>query len=232
MVDVTDAPMPRRSVDDVRTALAGVHEAIRSVERPFDHPVEVLAVTKGFAPDVVRLAVDAGCTSIGENYAQELLTRLPVLEALGDRRPQISFIGHLQSNKVRQLVGVVDVWATVDRWSLAKEIARRDPGATILLQVNVTEEPQKSGCSPDEVGTLRDRCTDAGLDVAGVLAMGPTDRPPEAAAPGFELARRLVDEHGLAVCSIGMTADLAVAVRAGSTQVRIGTRLFGPRPPR
>ncbi|MEL6894010.1 MAG: YggS family pyridoxal phosphate enzyme, partial [Actinomycetota bacterium] len=176
--------------------------------------------------------VDAGCTSIGENYAQELATKRTVLERLGDRRPTVSFIGHLQSNKVRQLVGVVDVWATVDRSSLAAEIAKRSPEARVLLQVNVTGEPQKAGCRPSEVTDLIDRCRDLGLAVDGVLAMGPTGDTPAAARPGFELARRLVDEHGLTVCSVGMTADLEVAVAAGSTQVRLGTALFGPRPGR
>ncbi len=224
--------LPDRSLEEVRSAVEQLRARLSAVSRPFEHPIDVMAVTKGFAPDAVRMAVDAGCRTIGENYAQELLTRRDVLEELGERRPEVWFIGHLQSNKVRQLAGVVDVWATVDRASLAREIARRDPGARVLLQVNVTGEAQKSGCPPDDVADLIARCRELGLAVEGVLAMGPTDAPPEAARPGFELARRLVDEHELAVCSIGMSADLEVAAAAGSTQVRVGTALFGPRPPR
>jgi uncharacterized pyridoxal phosphate-containing UPF0001 family protein len=77
---------------------------------------------------------------------------------------------------------------------------------------------------------LRRHCAELGLAVAGLLAIGPTGRPPEDAAPGFRIVRSLVDDLGLAVCSIGMTADLDVAVACGSTSVRIGSLLFGARP--
>lgn len=224
--------LPARTADEVRAALVEIRSRVAAVERSWTHPVEVMAVTKGFAPSIIELAVDAGCSAIGENYAQELLTRVPTLESLGERRPTVWFIGHLQSNKVRQLAGVVDVWATVDRASLAKEIAVRAPGARVLVQLNVTGERQKSGCVPDDAPTLLERCGELGLDVAGVLAMGPTGGAPEDAAPGFDVARRFVDEHGLEVCSVGMTSDLEVAVSSGSTQIRVGTGLFGPRPPR
>lgn len=229
MVDMTEQGPGSFDVDSIRSALARIRRAIAAVDRPVDREVEIIAVTKGFAPGVVRAAVDAGCHAIGENYAQELLTRRDVLESLGPRRPTVSFIGHLQSNKVRQLVGVVDVWATVDRTSLAKEIARRDPGGRVMLQVNATAEPQKSGCPPEAVGELVEHCRRLDLRVEGLLAMGPTTGDPRAA---FERTRRLVDDHGLDVCSIGMSGDLEVAVAAGSTQVRIGTALFGHRPPR
>ena len=224
--------MPTRSVAEIEAQLVGLRDRIDAIERTWTHPVEVLAVTKGFAPDVVELAVDAGCDAIGENYAQELLTRVPVLDRLGERRPTVYFIGRLQSNKVRQLVGVVDVWATVDRSSLAREIAKRAPGARVLIQINATGEPQKSGCEPDGVEALIDVCVDLGLVVEGVLAMGPTNGDESAARQAFDLARRFADDHDLVVCSLGMSGDLDVAVAAGSTQVRVGTALFGPRPAR
>jgi len=224
--------MPTRSADDVRRELAALGQRIDAVDRPWNHQVEVLAVTKGFAPDVVGLAVDAGCSAIGENYAQELLTRVPVLDRLGDRRPTVYFIGHLQSNKVRQLAGIVDVWATVDRASLACEIAKRAPAARVLVQLNATGEAQKSGCAPDDAAALIDRCGEVGLVVEGVLAMGPTDGDASATRAAFEVARGIADEHGLDVVSLGMSGDLEVAVAAGSTQVRVGTALFGARPRR
>ena len=224
--------MPARTVAEVRERRAALEQRIARVDRPWRHPVDVLAVTKGFAPEVVELAVDAGCTAIGENYAQELLTRVPVLERLAERRPTVYFIGHLQSNKVRQLAGVVDVWGTVDRVSLAAEIAKRAPGAQVLVQLNATGETQKSGCAPEEAAALIEACRDLGLDVVGVLAMGPTDGDPSVERSAFDAARRIVDEHGLAVCSVGMSGDIESAVAAGSTQVRVGTALFGARPPR
>ena len=91
---------------------------------------------------------------IGENYAQELLAKLARYDARGRPRPAIHFIGRLQSNKVRQLAGTVDVWESVDRAGLLDEIARRDPGATVLIQVNATGEPDKGGCLPGDVGDV------------------------------------------------------------------------------
>lgn len=214
---------------NVVEGLAAVRARIDAVEREWNHDVEVVAVTKTFGPDAVVAAVDAGCDAIGENYAQDLLTKADAIAALGERRPRVDFIGQLQSNKVRQLVGVVDRFATVDRSSLVKEIAKRVPGARVLVQVNATGEENKGGCAPDQVAELLERCRDAGLVVDGLLGVGPTEGPPEEARPAFTTVRRLVDTHGLAVCSTGMTADLEVAVACGSTSIRVGSALFGAR---
>ncbi len=223
--------MNHHAPDEVARRLAAVERQIAAVERPWTHDVEITAVTKAFAPSVIVAAVDAGCTAIGENYAQDLLSKRSTIDALDpERRPRVDFIGHLQSNKVRQLVGLVDRWCTIDRASIAQEIAKRDSGAEVLIQVNATGEAGKGGCRPDEVEALRDRCVSLGLAPIGLLTIGPTGRPPEDAAPGFRIVRALVDELGLAVCSMGMTADLSVAVACGSTSVRIGSQLFGARP--
>ncbi|HEX6379642.1 MAG TPA: YggS family pyridoxal phosphate-dependent enzyme [Acidimicrobiia bacterium] len=191
-----------------------------------DESVEVLAVTKGFGPDAVRAAAQAGCRAIGENYAQELATKAAAAAAAG---VAVHFIGRVQSNKVRQLAGTVAVWETIDRPSLVSELARRAPGATVLVQVNATAEPAKGGCAPADVAALVDRAVAAGLVVDGLMTIGPTTGGAEVARPGFRLVRRLVDELGLATCSMGMTGDLEVAVQEGSTRVRLGTALFGPR---
>ncbi|MGB3736719.1 MAG: YggS family pyridoxal phosphate-dependent enzyme [Ilumatobacter sp.] len=215
----------------IAARLAEIRGRIDAVQRSWDHHVEIVAVTKAFDPPIVDAAVDAGCHAIGENYAQDLLSKRDVIEAFAaDRRPRVDFIGHLQSNKVRQLAGLVDRWCTLDRASLAKEIAKRDPGATVLIQVNATGEDQKGGCAPDDVDALLRTCEDLGLVIVGLLAIGPTGQPPEAAAPAFTTVRRLVDEHDLDVCSMGMTADLEVAVACGASSIRVGSALFGPRP--
>jgi pyridoxal phosphate enzyme (YggS family) len=184
-------------------------------------------VTKGFGPDAVTAAARAGCHMIGENYAQELLEKRPAAVAAG---VAVHFIGRLQSNKVRRVADAVAVWETVDRKELVDEIARRAPGATVLLQVNVTGETTKGGCSPDELGALLAHARAAGLAVDGLMAVGPTEGGAEAARPGFRLLRKLVDEHALRTCSMGMTDDLEIAVEEGTTRVRLGTALFGPRP--
>lgn len=211
--------------------LAEIRCRIDAVERDWDHDVEIVAVTKAFDPSIIERAVKAGCRAIGENYAQDLLSKRDAIDGL-DRslRPRVDFIGHLQSNKVRQLVGLVDRWSTVDRTSLAKEIAKRDPGAAVLVQVNATGEANKGGCDPEGLAELLRACRELGLDVIGLLGIGPTGAPPAAAAPAFTTVRRLVDEHGLDECSIGMTADLEVAVACGATSIRVGSALFGERP--
>jgi pyridoxal phosphate enzyme (YggS family) len=214
---------------EVADRLDELRREIAAVDRPWTHDVEVLAVTKGFGGEAIEAAVAAGCSSIGENYAQELLAKRDVVERLG---PVVHFIGRLQSNKVRQLVGVVDVWASVDRPGLVDEIARRAPGARVLIQVDTTGDPGKGGCPSGDTPALVARARDLGLEVDGLMTVGPTGEPPEAARSGFRTVRALVGELGLAVCSMGMSGDLAVAVEEGSTQVRIGTALFGPRPPR
>jgi pyridoxal phosphate enzyme (YggS family) len=189
--------------------------------------VELLAVTKGFGSDAVSAAATAGCRMIGENYAQELLTKQPVA---ADAGVAIHFIGRLQSNKVRLVAGAVSVWESVDRPALVDEIARRAPGATVLVQVNATDEPDKGGCPPGTAGGLVERARAAGLIVDGLMTIGPTEGGPEAARPAFGTIRRLVDELGLTTCSMGMTDDLEIAVEEGTTRVRLGTALFGPRP--
>lgn len=188
--------------------------------------VTIVAVTKGFDAAAVEAAVDAGLLDVGENYAQELLAKADAIREAGAR---VHFIGQLQSNKVRLLAGLVDVYESVDRPSLVHELARRAPGARVLIQVSPAGEAGKGGAAIEDVPGLVDAARAAGLDVAGLMTVGPTSGGAEAARPGFRAVRALVDRLGLTVCSMGMTGDLEVAVQEGSTQVRVGTALFGAR---
>lgn len=192
--------------------------------------ITILAVTKGFGPEVAEVAARAGLVDLGENYAQELVAKAPVLAAEGlDVRWHA--IGRLQRNKVRALVDVVHLWQSVDSERLGLEIARRAPGASVLVQVNVSDEPQKGGCAPTDAPDLVARLADEGLDVRGLMTVGRTGSPAEAAAGFAELAR-LADRLDLPVRSMGMSGDFEVAVAAGATMLRLGSVLFGPRPPR
>lgn len=206
-----------------------VRRRIDGVQRRWTHPVALVAVTKGFGPWAIDAAVAAGCDAIGESYAQELTAKRETVERL---RPEVHFVGRLQRNKVRQLVGLVDVWCSLDRTSVIDEVAARAPGARVLVQVDTTGDPGKGGCAFDDTAPLVDRARRAGLEVLGLMTVGPTGQPPEAARPGFRAVRTLVDELGLTVCSMGMSDDLEIAVHEGSTEVRLGTALFGERPPR
>jgi PLP dependent protein len=190
------------------------------------HGVEVLAVTKTFPAAVIDAVAEAGCAAVGENYAQEIVAKWPEVT----HRPRLHFIGQLQTNKVKALAAIVDVWETVDRPGLIAELAKRAPAARVLIQVDATGEPGKGGCAPDDALTLVDIARAAGLDVVGMMTVGPTSGPPAAAAPGFTLVRGLVDRAGLQTCSMGMSADFEIAVACGATQVRLGSALVGPRP--
>jgi uncharacterized pyridoxal phosphate-containing UPF0001 family protein len=142
----------------------------------------------------------------------------------------VHFIGAIQSNKIKLIADRVDLWQSVDRVSVIDEIARRaSVVATILLQVNTTHEDTKSGCSPADIEMLLNHAEVKGVHVAGFMTMGPTAQDMDEARTAFRVLRRLTDEYGLAVCSMGMSGDYLLAVDEGSTMVRIGQAIFGPR---
>ncbi len=190
--------------------------------------ITLLAVTKGFGPEVALAAAAAGLVDLGENYAQELVAKAPIV---ADAHLAVRWhaIGRLQRNKVRSLAGIVALWQSVDRRDLGREIAKRAPGAAVLVQVNVSGEPQKGGCDPGDTADLVAALRDDGLDVQGLMTVGRTGTPSEARS-GFALLRRLADELDLPVRSMGMSGDLEAAVAEGTTLVRVGSALFGPRP--
>jgi len=193
--------------------------------------VKIVAVTKGFGPEAVAAAAEAGLIDVGENYAQELLAKAGDLSARRGAAvaPRWHFIGRLQRNKIGRIAGLVRLWQSVDRPGLATEIARRAPGARVLVQVDVAGIAGRGGCAPEETEGLVTSCRDAGLEVAGLMAVG-APGPPEHARRGFRLLAAQADGLGLAELSMGMTADMDVAVEEGATMVRVGTALFGPRP--
>lgn len=193
--------------------------------------VRIVAVTKGFGPDAVAAAVEAGLADVGENYAQELLAKAKDLGARpgAAAEPHWHFIGRLQRNKIRKIAGLVRLWQSVDRPELAAEIARRSPGARVLVQVDIAGIGGRGGCLPEETEGLVQGCRDAGLDVAGLMAVG-APGPPEHSRTGFRLLASQAEGLGLSELSMGMTADIDVAVEEGATMVRVGTALFGPRP--
>jgi pyridoxal phosphate enzyme (YggS family) len=211
---------------DVAGRLAEVRARIEAAGRaPGD--VVVVAVTKGFGVDAVEAANAAGIVDVGENYAQELAAK--VGEAGDDAGRRWHFLGGIQRNKVRLIAAAVHLWQGVDRVSAGEEIARRAPGAKVLVQVRITADDARNGCHPDEVPELVERLDHLGLDVRGLMAVGPAG-PPELARPGFREVSALADRLGLVERSMGMTDDLGVAVEEGSTMVRVGRGLFGARP--
>jgi uncharacterized pyridoxal phosphate-containing UPF0001 family protein len=126
---------------------------------------------------------------------------------------------------------LVDCWQALTRIEEGRAIARRRPGASVLVQVDVVGGQGRNGCAPEEVPDLVAALGDEELDVVGLMTIGPPG-PPEAARPVFALVRELATRLGLAECSMGMTDDMDVALSEGSTMVRLGRALFGERPGR
>lgn len=215
----------------IRARAAEIRERLRAAGDT-DGRVALIAVTKGFPAALISRALAAGLVDLGENYAQELVAKAadPGSVGPGGERPRWHFIGGLQSNKIKLLAGVVHLWQTVDRSSLAEAIAKRDAGARVLVQVNTTGEAQKSGCQPGEAPALVGRARELGLDVAGLMTIGPTEAGVDP-RPCFSRLRDLAAVCEVQELSMGMSADFEAAVAEGSTMVRIGSALFGERPP-
>jgi len=217
----------RPDTEGVAERLAAVRERIAAAGRDPDDVV-VVAVTKGFGVNAVHAAAAAGVADVGENFAQEMARKWEASGGATDGR-RWHFLGRVQRNKVRALAPVVDLWQSVDRVAVGEEIARRAPGAQVLVQVRISGGEERNGCEPDEVPGLVESLDGLGLRVRGLMAVGPAG-PPELARAGFRRVAALADRLGLAERSMGMTDDLGVAVEEGSTMVRVGRGLFGARP--
>lgn len=189
--------------------------------------VRIVAVTKGFGPDAVRAARHCGLADIGENYAQELQAKL-LAPDVADPSSGLRwhFLGAVQRRKIRPLAGIVDLWQSVDRLDVGAAIARHAPGAAVLVQVNMAGVAERNGCRFEEVSQLVRALRGLELEVRGLMALGAQPDP----RPGFRRLAETAQELDLAEVSMGMSADLEVAVEEGATMVRIGTALFGPRP--
>jgi pyridoxal phosphate enzyme (YggS family) len=185
--------------------------------------ITLVAVSKTVAPADIAAAFDAGQHVFGENRAQELVAHAG---ATG-RDAEWHFIGRLQRNKVRAIANLVSLWQSVDRADLADEIAKLAPGAHVLVQVNIGDEPQKGGCATAETAALADHARALGLRVEGLMAVPPNGVDPR---PHFAALRRLARDLELLELSMGMSGDFEVAIEEGATIVRVGSAIFGPRP--
>lgn len=232
------------TIDPAQVAerLTLLRERLESLGGP---EVAVLAVTKAFGLDAVTAACVNGLVEVGENYAQEMASKVSEARTVAAAdpdsifsqpasRPQWHFIGQVQSNKVKLIADSVAVWQSVDRVKVGRHIQQHAPGATVYVQMrppSTGEHTPKGGAIPDEVPDLVAGLRDLGLVVDGIMSVGVQgDRAGTSEA--FRLAVELADDLSLSQRSLGMSGDLDLAVEAGSTQVRVGTGLFGDRPPR
>ncbi len=208
-----------------------IAEAARASGRsPSD--VTLVAVSKTHGADRVRELLEVGHRVFGENRVQEAEGKFPELKAAWPDL-ELHLIGPLQTNKARDAVALFDVIQSVDRERLAaalvKEMERLGRRPACYIQVNTGEEPQKAGILPKDVDAFVALCRDQyKLPIVGLMCIPPVDEEP---ALHFALLAKMAARNGLAGLSMGMSADYETAVRMGATHVRVGSALFGSRPP-
>ena len=217
---------PSSGIAEVRAAIA---RACREAGRD-PATVTLVAISKTFGVDAIEPVIAAGQRVFGENRVQEAKAKWPPLIV---RHPgvELHLVGSLQSNKARDAVALFDAIHSLDRASLAealaKEIARRGRRPLLFVEVNTGAEPQKAGILPQDADAFLAACRDRyGLAVSGLMCIPPVNDAP---APHFALTAQIARRNGLALLSMGMSADFETAIAFGATHVRVGTAIFGAR---
>ncbi|MBC8102528.1 MAG: YggS family pyridoxal phosphate-dependent enzyme [Cytophagales bacterium] len=218
----------------------------RAAQRAGRDPQSILlvGVTKTTPPERVLEAVRAGVTTLAENYVQEAREKIPLVGAALEAEALAArwhLIGHLQTNKAKYCPALFHVVETVDNFGLVKELAKaasKQNGMTLdlLVEVNLSDDPARAGVAPEDALAL---CAQAAqvpcLSLTGLMGVAPYNRDPEAARPAFRQLRTLWEQlppENRRILSMGMSGDFEIAIEEGATQVRIGSALFGERPPR
>ncbi|KSV93492.1 MULTISPECIES: YggS family pyridoxal phosphate-dependent enzyme [Sinorhizobium/Ensifer group] len=190
----------------------------------------LVAVSKTFDADAIRLVISAGQRVFGENRVQEAQGKWPVLKAETPSL-ELHLIGPLQSNKAAEAVALFDVIETVDREKIARALAaemqKQGRNLRLYVQVNTGLEPQKAGIPPEETVAFVDLCRqELGLQIEGLMCIPPVEENP---GPHFALLAKLAAACKLEKLSMGMSGDFETAVQFGATSVRVGSAIFGAR---
>jgi hypothetical protein len=240
MITIGEGPTEQVVADRVAAARDAISAAC---ERAGREPagIRIVAVTKGHSAGIVRAAVGAGLTDIGENRVHEALAKLaPRVRAEAGPRVRWHMVGHLQRNKVRDALVLFDWIQSLDSRRLARAISERATEGSraiqALVQVNAGGEDRKHGFEPGEVVEAALEINElSGLEVRGVMAMAPWTEDEGVVRGAFAVARRVFEELGrrmdgrVDTLSMGMSGDFEWAVEEGATMVRLGTALFGNR---
>jgi pyridoxal phosphate enzyme (YggS family) len=216
------------ALESVRTQIA---RACKDASRD-PSEVTLVAVSKTFPVETIEPVIAAGKRVFGENSVQEAKGKWP---ALIEKHAgiQLHLIGPLQSNKAKEAVALFDAIHSVDRDSLcealAKEIAAQKRNPLLFAQINTGAEPQKAGVLPQDADAFLIKCAEHyRLKVSGLMCIPPAD---EAPGPHFALTAKIAKRNGLKLLSMGMSADFTDAILLGATHVRVGSAIFGGRPP-
>jgi PLP dependent protein len=225
----TEGAVPGVSPDDFLHNLSVIHDRIsRAGGNP--ETIDVVAVSKGQPASSVHAALLAGHRVFGENYADELASKA-VAVADAEGKPAWHYQGRLQTNKINRLKAHVQLWQTVDSVERAAALASRVANASVLVQIDSTHgNGQRAGALIGDVPEIVTQARHAGLDVLGLMTIAPIDLTGAVGAErAFRALADLADALSLPVRSMGMSDDLESAIKAGSTMIRVGAALFGPR---
>jgi PLP dependent protein len=222
--------LDREPMARLRSVKEAIAEACRGARRE-PSSVTLIAVSKTFGAEMIAPVIAAGHRAFGENRVQEAKAKWPPLI---EKCPGLALhlVGPLQSNKAKDAVSLFDAIHSIDRPSLcaalAKEIDRQARQPQLFVQINTGAEVQKSGILPEEADGFVRSCRETyGLTICGLMCIPPVDEPP---APHFALTAKIAARNGLALLSMGMSADFELAIRFGATHVRVGSAIFGARP--
>ena len=216
---------------DIRRRIAEVRERIEAAADRAGRPaseVTLIAVTKTWPAEAVKLAFDAGVADFGENRVQEGCAKA---DAFAEPRVRWHLIGHLQTNKVRAALNCFAILHAVDSERLLRAISAAAGRPTpLMIEVNVAQEPSKFGIAPGELSALLGVARSLpNVDVRGLMTVAPHVTDPEESRPVFRALRELARQHELTELSMGMTNDFEVAIEEGATCVRVGRAIFGDR---
>jgi pyridoxal phosphate enzyme (YggS family) len=219
----------------VRARLAAVRDRIAIACRHAARPAgaaRLIAVSKGHPQEAIRAGYAAGQRDFGESYVQELKQKVSALADLSELR--FRFIGRLQRNKVKEVAALGCAVDSIDSLALATALSQRalafERTLEVLVQVNVDSEPQKAGVLPERLPELLDAIRVLpNLSLRGLMAIPRTSADPEQVRQSFVELRMLAQRFGLPELSMGMSADLELAIEEGATMLRVGTAIFGPR---
>jgi len=215
--------------ENLRVIRENIGEAIEKYRSSSDK-IDIMAVTKTVPAETVNCVFDLGLRLLGENRVQEYQSKAE----LYDKRADIHFIGHLQTNKVKYIINSMSMIQSVDSFKLAQEISRLAVGNNkimeILCEVNIGGEESKNGIAPTELKDLLEQISSLeGVRIKGLMTIPPPARSDIYLGRMQELYSRFKEKYSMDTLSMGMTHDYVQAVKYGSTIVRIGTGLFGAR---
>ena len=234
--------MTARSLSDVEYNYKLINERIAQAAQKVGkkrEDITFLAATKTVEPEVINYAISLGLDHIGENKVQELLSKYDKYDL---QNASLQFIGHLQTNKVRQIVDKVDLIQSVDSIKLASEISKQSlklgKNTDILIEVNIGQEENKSGVIPEELEELLSQVSKLeGISVKGLMAIPPICDSSQKISEYFhkmhnifiDISSKKLDNISMTILSMGMSADYYEAILEGANMVRVGSSLFGAR---